>query len=932
MKHEISIIILILSVLFLGACGHEIDDSLDSAGKNRIELEKVLLYFEKKDDPLRYRAAKFLIQNMVYHYSMYGNGVEKINNVYIDMAKNAKEFRDSIYKSEMQNSDSMRLQIIPDNMQIKSSFLIKAINDACDVWERTNWNKEYDESIFFNYVLPYRLFEESLSDWHSTIKDEFPYLNAPVVYSHQGVRFPACEEELVSAKAVESPSALRGKAVQIYGRDATVTYKFHSGISVQKLLRFRYSTVEKDTKALVEVNGKIVGSYDLEPTSNLYTFRSSRFGMVVNLEKGDNKIKVKFVNKPFLLDYIEVAAYEPYSDEKCEDYSTSYCQIQNIGTKNFVSFDTIQSKMGWSIELHKYSAKDGTLNMRFDYLGYPIWKISPMDSVDLCLEDRWVSLDTLQSVSKYKTIDSNNGDNHQKWVIIPIEGGMCKIMNKLTGLFWESAKDPQYGHEILIQNFYSGKPTQKWKIIKKGANPYAKSFFKIGNVLSEGLRVKDVMSQFEFIHNRGTISPKLSSLCKYRTGICQDEASYTVALSRHLGIPTAIDFTPHWGNRPNNHTWCVLIMSNGKATPFYMGFAPGDTAQFTHSYLKPKIYRRRFEVNREIINDLKSENSVPDLFRNPNFVDVTDEYYETTDVERDIPSVFRYSDIAYICVNDKEEWIPVDYGKISWGKVKFRSMGRNILYNVGIWWKNKIVPIGNPFIIKNDGTIREIVCDKNRKQTMTLYRKYPFFARFDEFNNRMGLGRFEGSNTMDFSTCDLLYTHNGATEGCWYETILKPSRHTYKYLRYLGYQGSFCNVNEIEFYNNKGKKLIGKIIGTQGTDKQTKEMVFDGDVLTGFNGISPDGHWVGLELHQPSDVSKIRYMPRNDGNCVEVGDKYQLLVYDNGKWRTLAWIRARDTKIVLKNMPSNGLYLLRDRTKGSEERVFTYESGKQVWW
>lgn len=235
-------------------------------------------------------------------------------------------------------------------------------------------------------------------------------------------------------------------------------------------------------------------------------------------------------------------------------------------------------------------------------------------------------------------------------------------------------------------------------------------------------------------------------------------------------------------------------------------------------------------------------------------------------------------------------------------------------------------------IIKNDGTIREIVCDKNRKQTMTLYRKYPFFARFDEFNNRMGLGRFEGSNTMDFSTCDLLYTHNGATEGCWYETILKPSRHTYKYLRYLGYQGSFCNVNEIEFYNNKGKKLTGKIIGTQGTDKQTKEMVFDGDILTGFNGISPDGHWVGLELHQPSDVSKIRYMPRNDGNCVEVGDKYQLLVYDNGKWRTLAWIRARDTKIVLKNMPSNGLYLLRDRTKGSEERVFTYENGEQVWW
>ena len=151
MKYEISIIILILSVLFLGACDHEIDDSLGSAGKNRIELEKVLLYFEKKDAPLRYRAAKFLIQNMVYHYSMYGNGAEKINNTYINMAKNAKEFRDSIYKSEMQNSDSMRLQIIPDNMQIKSSFLIKAINDACDIWEKTKEYAGIKKEDFFRY-------------------------------------------------------------------------------------------------------------------------------------------------------------------------------------------------------------------------------------------------------------------------------------------------------------------------------------------------------------------------------------------------------------------------------------------------------------------------------------------------------------------------------------------------------------------------------------------------------------------------------------------------------------------------------------------------------------------------------------------------------------------------------------------------------------
>jgi len=36
--------------------------------------------------------------------------------------------------------------------------------------------------------------------------------------------------------------------------------------------------------------------------------------------------------------------------------------------------------------------------------------------------------------------------------------------------------------------------------------------------------------------------------------------------------------------------------------------------------------------------------------------------------------------------------------------------------------------------------------------------------------------------------------------------------------------------------------------------------------------------------------------------------------------------------LTLKNMPSGGLYLLHDKTKGWEERIFTYEDGEQVWW
>lgn len=947
MRVKVIVPFLFVCYLFIVSCDSKISTSLEYSGGNRIELEKVLEHFKEDPNSLKYRAACFIIENIPYHHTLYDDRAKKFEDAYITMATDAMEFHDSVIARETESLGISPLSSRSEVLTIKADYLIKAIDDACNVWEKVNWSKDYDESVFFNYVLPYRIYSERVSDWRETIKQCFPYLNANIVYSEKGVQLPAYKANVVNAKVIDSTNALKGKAVLVDKAGANVTFNIHSGLAAQKLIRFKYSTLPKDTKVQIEVNGRPVGFFDFEPMNDMKSFRGSRFGMVVDLIQGDNKITVKYANHPFVLDYIEVAAYEPYSDDKCEDYSTSYCQIQNVGTKNYVSFDTIRSTIGVPITLQKYSANDRKQKLRFDYQGYPSWKISTMDNVDMCLEDHWASLDTMSIISKYKTIDRDDEDahyvydvsyyqtkyvNHQKWVIIPVGGGECKIMNKFSGLFWESTIDKKTGKEILVQNFYSGKPTQRWKISKSGTNPYANPFFKIGSSQSAGLRVTDVMKQFEFEEQRGPISISLASIVRYRSGSCLDEAAYTVALSRYLGIPTAVDFTPNWGNRALSHSWAALVLPNGKGTPFYMGYAPGDTAQFAHSYLKPKIYRRRYELNREIMDDLSGEKSVPELFRYPKFTDVTDEYHPTSDVKRDIPSEYRNHDVAYICVNDKEQWIPVHYGKISWGSATFTKMGRNILYLIGVWENGALVPIGNPFVLQADGSIREIECDKNKHQTMTLKRKYPFFAMFDAFNVRMDYGKFQGSNSANFSKVSTLYTHRGNTEGCWYEQKLKPSKEKYKYLRYIGNVGSYCNVNEIEFYNSKGQKLTGKVIGTEGTKDKTKETVFDGDVLTGFYGISANDHWVGLELLQPSDVAMIRYMPRNDGNSIEIGDDYQLQMYDNGTWITLGWMTAKDTKLVFKNIPSGGLYLLRDRTKGEEERIFTYENGKQVWW
>src|SRR5574344_1711004 len=816
---------------------------------------------------------------------------------------------------------------IPDVMKMKADFLIKAINDAVDMWRIVNWDNDYDESVFFDYVLPYRVSKEPLSDWRNFIKTEFPYLIDNSFWSSRGQQIIAAQNIYENVAIMHEPSALKGQSVLLNKSNSCVKIAIESPIASHKLIRFRYNTLSKKAKAAVSLNGKFIGYLNLEPTNTMHSFRSTRFGMQINLKAGTNELTVKFVNDTFGLDYIEVATMEKLDESKLEDYSNTYCTIKNKQTGTYVSMDTLSASLLKPINLKKYSAKDNSLLLRLDYLGFPCWKISPKDSTNMCMEDRWVSLDLKAPVGKYNYL----GANHQKWIIIPVGKGYCKIMNKDTGLFWEVSKDPETGKSIIIQNLYIGKDSQKWKITRKTENPLADHFFTFGSAVSKAVKVTDVMNQFEFIGNNGSLPPTLTQLCKYRTGKCSDESSFVVSLSRCLGIPTAIDFTPHWGNRTNSHAWSVLILPNGKGTPFYMGCVPGDTAQYFHSYLKPKIFRHRFQLNRKMMNDFKGEQSVYPMFWLPDFIDVTNEDYETTDVVREIPDKYRHRRVSYICVVNQEKWTPVYYVKISWGKVKFKSMGRKILYSVGMIENGEVVPIGTPFYIDANGEVKDFEYDHHKTQSMTLLRKYPFFGKEDFFNNRMSFGKFQGCNNLDFKDVTTFFTHEGITEGCWYRHKVTDKK-TYKYVRYLGPSNSYCNINELDFYDEKGNKLTGKILGTQGTKDQGKETVFDGNILTGFNGNSPDGHWVGLELSQPSRITEVRYIPRNDGNSIEFGDVYELKMYYRGKWKSLAQQKAKDNHVTFYNVPVNALFILSDKTKGVEERPFTYVNRKQVWW
>ena len=925
-------VLLIVTLIFLisfSCCNKRIEQVLDAAKENRNEIEEVLEHFKNEPDELKNKAAKFLIENMPYHYSFVGEGMEAYDSIYARMAIEPKQFRDSVFHELMKEIDFRKKTPQWDIENLNAEQLIKAVENACDAWSQASWSKEYDIDLFLNYVLPYRLFTEQPSDWRTTISEEYPYLTSNTVWSDKGIQIEAENASFSHAKEMTFGNAFYRKVVMLDQPLATVTFHIQSSLPAKKNLYMRYAATGTDCHVVVSVNGEKGRRVHLHPTKAMTFFRLNRTELEIELQKGDNQITVQYDNGAVGLDCMQLISVEPFEECQEDDYSRNYYRIKNLSTGNCISITDFQSGQADTVRLiNSAEETDKQCQLSLDYRGYACWSISTSngDGTNSCLEtnSRQMQENTFILQGKYQ-----NGNN-QKWVILPVENGCYKIMCKESGLCLKSMKD-ETGIERLVQATYTGESNQIWKMEPLGPKSSNQSTYEKGSALAKACKITDVMPQFEWFSFPGSIMPKASSLCKHRTGICRDEAGYTVFLCRYMGIPAAVDFTPHWGNRSRGHLWSVIIKPDGTSTPFYMGRTPGDTFNEYHNYVKPKVFRHQFQLNRTIAKDMKEETGVPELFRIPKFTDVTDEYMVTTDITRYVPSEYSTEKVAYICVFDNKNWVPVYYGNIKNDKGTFPSMGREIVYMAALYENGRMKPFGEAFYVTKEGEVLNIKANDEIKQEMQLLRKHPFLRINDKINMWMSGGKFQGANNPDFSDATDLHVHQGKTTGNWYDIRIDETKR-FRYLRYIGPNSSYCNINEMVFFNLHNQPIEGEIIGSKGEKGLEKENVFDHNILTTFQGQNRSDDWVGLKLSEPTQVGRIRYIGRNDGNCIETGDEYELCYWQNNRWKSLCKQIAQGDTLFYENAPVGGLYILHNHTKGKEERIFTYENGEQIWW
>lgn len=441
---------------------------------------------------------------------------------------------------------------------------------------------------------------------------------------------------------------------------------------------------------------------------------------------------------------------------------------------------------------------------------------------------------------------------------------------------------------------------------------------------------------YTVIHYPQSFKPQYpaSSLLNIIVAPCPEWSNLGIYAMRTFGIKAVCDFTPQWANRSMGHDWTVMI-SGRKEYVFMIGEKQWGEHRDWFGKMA-KVYRRTAVLQRESLAMKNVDEEIPALFQDPYYIDISDHYFEPKDIkiklERKAPVSRK---LAYIMVFDNKDWKPVHWGWIKNGKVTFTAMNTECMYIVMYYIDGKYYPASSPFYLNKGGKLIYLkIDDLGEKETVYLKRKYTD-KKVNEWCKRIVGGKFQVANRPDFKDAVDVYTIDTIPEAL-YHTVDLYLDNKYRFFRYIAPKGSAGDLAELEFYNENGEQIRGTVIGDDTSffifGLSDKYKAFDGDVLTCFEAEHyVEEAWIGMDFKTPVQLSKFLYLPHNDDNFIREDEMYELLYWQDG-WQSLGRQKGEKAKqVLIYQAPKNALFRLHNLTKGTEERVFVFEKGKQIW-
>ena len=430
------------------------------------------------------------------------------------------------------------------------------------------------------------------------------------------------------------------------------------------------------------------------------------------------------------------------------------------------------------------------------------------------------------------------------------------------------------------------------------------------------------------------VSMRPTSLLNMKFGSCVDYAVLAVYAMRSVGIPITLNMIPQWGRTYGSHTFNAILNNDGKWYDF-LG-AEDDPGIHLHRFANgiPKVYRLGFERNDEALASICGGEKIPEIFRSRSLIDVTKDYdaVNVCDVSIDAPVGCR-NHYSYLCVFTPMGWVPVAWGCVDKGKFHFKDIGKEIVYQPAMYSAVGLKTFGKSFYLDLDGHMQFYTPSAERID-MKITRRYPVRDTYYGYPGAVVGSFFEGADNPQFHNSTIL--HRITTKPDFkFVSVIPSIANPFKFFRYVSSDQQNSYMAEVEFLDSSGTIVHGNVMGDDVSVSQLRNgpnKLYDG-IHSNFFHSNHRNAWSGIEVSEPTVVSEIRYLIRNDGGRVSSGTNYELFYLDEGQWISLGRIMAnKDDEIMFSNVPAGTLYWLKGDDENADERIFEYSEKKQIIW
>lgn len=527
-----------------------------------------------------------------------------------------------------------------------------------------------------------------------------------------------------------------------------------------------------------------------------------------------------------------------------------------------------------------------------------------------------------------------------KEVVLDIEIITAKYLIENIDLSFKVWKDNPWNDRLSFDNFCESilpyriedEPLSNWRqMYYNRYKPILDSLYQGDDAVVACDSLCKYLTKEGLFYNTDFSLPHFDAefLLESRFGTCRDGCDIGVYVMRALGIPVAIDILPYSPEYQLGHLWNVMYdIKTEKWLPFwYTQFSPERNDNFTDERKKGKVYRKCYGI--------QLENSYPDK-RNRRMKDVTAEYFgeNRVEIKIEVPKASSKTPV-YLGVFSSSGWRLVTSGYLDKKNnvAIFEDLEPRVIYQPLCIIDNQLQHFNYPFMMLNNENVRFFEPNKQQKQKVILKRKYPLRQSTANYRHNMLKAIIEGSSNSRFRNPQIIYEIEDTIRAN-FNKVSTQSKTPYRYIRYSSASDKRLEMGEIEFLREDDSRVsVVKITSNSEMFRQQPhfnvENCIDGDPLS-FYSHHELGKSIFFEFEQAESIYKIIFIPRNDDNFIRVGDEYELF-YNDGidGWKSLGTQIASSVTLQYNNVPSGALFWLKNKSRGREEQVFSYENNRQ---